>query len=297
MKRFAAAVAIAVFAFPPRALSAQSLDSTFAVRSGASLELQSVSGSVRIRAWSRSQIRVQAETDGARVDLDASSSGVSVRAIPRRGEGDVDFTISVPVGTPLEVHAISADVDVGQVCGPARLGSISGGVTLVCAAGDVEVESVSGDVSATDIRDGHTEISSVSGDVQVRQVRGSLSAHSVSGDVTLDRVDGEDVGVETVSGEIGFSGPVHDNGRYRFHSHSGDVTVRTDGDLNATVSVSTFSGDLESDWPITLSPGPGRRMHGQDWEFTVGNGGARLNLESFSGTIYLRRGSSPRRED
>jgi DUF4097 and DUF4098 domain-containing protein YvlB len=167
----------------------------------------------------------------------------------------------------------------------------------MCASGDVEVESVSGDVSATDIRDGHTEISSTSGDVQVRQVKGDLSARSVSGDVTLDRVDGNDVGVETVSGEIGFSGPVHDGGRYRFRSHSGDVTVRTDGDLNAIVSVSTFSGDLESDWPITITPGPGRRMHGQEWEFTVGSGGARLNLESFSGTIYLRRGSAPRRED
>jgi DUF4097 and DUF4098 domain-containing protein YvlB len=297
MTRTAAAFAIAAIALAPCALPAQSVDSTIAVRSGARFELQSVSGSVRIRAWNRSQIRVQAEADGARVDLDASPGGVSVRAVPRRGEGDVDFTVSVPVGTPLEVHAISADVDVGQVCGQARLGSISGGVTLVCASGDVEVESVSGDVSATDIRDGHTEISSTSGDVQVRQVRGDLSARSVSGDVTLDRVDGNDVNVETVSGEIGFSGLIHDSGRYRFRSHSGDVTVRTDGDLNATVSVSTFSGDLESDWPITITPGPGRRMHGQDWEFTVGNGGARLTLESFSGTIYLRRGSSPRRED
>ena len=298
MKRFAAVVAIAVLAFAPRALTAQSVDSTFAVRSGAHFELQSVSGSVHIRAWNRPQIRVQAESDGARVDLDASPGGVSVRAMPRRGEGDVDFTISVPVGTPLEVHAISADVDVGQVCGPVRLSSISGGVTLACATGDVEVESVSGDVSATDIRDGHTEISSTSGDVQVRQVKGDLSARSVSGDVTLDRVDGVDVGVETVSGEIGFSGPIHDNGRYRFRSHSGDVTVRADGDLNASVTVSTFSGDFESpDWPITITPGPGRRMHGQDWEFTVGSGGARLTLGSFSGTIYLRRGSSPRRED
>ena len=296
MRRIIAVFAIAVVALAPRAVRAQSVDSTFTVRSGARFELQNVSGSVHIRAWNRSQIRVQAESDGARVDLDASMSGVSVRAIPRRGEGDVDFTISVPVGTPLEVHAISADIDAGQVCGPARLGSISGGVTLVCANGDVEVESVSGDVSATDLS-GRAEIASTSGDVEVRQVKGDLTARSVSGDVTLERVDGNDVGVETVSGEIGFSGPVHDNGRYRFRSHSGDVTVRPDGTLNATISVSTFSGDLESDWPITITPGPGRRMHGQDWEFTVGNGSARLNLESFSGTIYLRRGASPRRED
>ncbi len=268
------------------------------MRAGARFELQTISGAVRIRVANRpGQIRVQAESDGARVDVDAGPGGVSVRTTPRRGEGDVEYTITVPAGTPLEVRAISADVDAHQVCGPVRLGSISGGVTLVCANGDVEVESVSGDVSATDIRGGRTDISSTSGDVEVRQVRGDLTARSVSGDVSLERVDGSDVSVETVSGEIGFSGPIHDNGRYRFRSHSGDVTVRPEGDLNATVSVSTFSGDFEPDWPITIAPGPGRRMHGQDWEFTVGSGGARLSLESFSGTIYLRRGASPRRED
>jgi DUF4097 and DUF4098 domain-containing protein YvlB len=196
MTRVTAALAIAAVTLAPR-LSAQSVDSTVAVRSGARFELQSVSGSVRIRVWNRSQIRVQAQADGARVDLDTSPSGVSVRAIPHRGDGDVDFTVSVPAGTPLEVRAISADIDAGQVCGPVRLASISGDVTLVCATDDVEVESVSGDVSATDIRGGHAEISSTSGDVQVRQLRGSLSARSVSGDVTLDRVDGDDVGVET----------------------------------------------------------------------------------------------------
>jgi DUF4097 and DUF4098 domain-containing protein YvlB len=167
-------------------------------------------------------------------------------------------------------------------------------VTLAGSSGDVEVESVSGDVSATDVR-GRIEIASTSGDVQARQVRGDLTARSVSGDVSLEQVDGQEVGVETVSGDVGFSGPIHENGRYRFRSHSGDVTVRPSGELNAVVDVSTFSGDLESDWPITL--GPGGRMHPREWEFTIGNGGARLDLASFSGTIYLRRGTSPRRED
>jgi DUF4097 and DUF4098 domain-containing protein YvlB len=288
-------VLVVAIALAPRGLAAQSLDSTITVHSGARFELSSRSGTVRVRAWNRpQQIRVQAQSDGARVDLDASASRVSVRAVPRRGEGDVEFTISVPVGTPLEVHAISADIDVMSVCGEARLGSISGGVTLVCANGDAEVESVSGDVSASDIT-GRAEISSTSGDVEVRQVKGDLSARSVSGDVTLDRVDGNDVAVETVSGGIGFTGPIHDNGRYRFRSHSGDVTVHPAGDLNAVVGVSTYSGDLESDWPITLNPGG--RMHSREWEFTVGSGSARLNLESFSGTIYLRRGAAPRRED
>jgi len=95
-------------------------------------------------------------------------------------------------------------------------------------------------------------------------------------------------------GAIDDVGAIHDGGRYGFHSHSGDLTVRPDGDLSAIVSVSTFSGDMESDWPMTINPGGGR-VHPREWEFTIGGGSARMNLESFSGTIYLRRGGAASR--
>ena len=72
MNRIIAAVAIAACTLVPGALRAQSVDSTISVRSGARFELQSVSGVVHIRAWNRSQVRVQAESDGARVDLDGN---------------------------------------------------------------------------------------------------------------------------------------------------------------------------------------------------------------------------------
>jgi len=293
MKPCIAALAVVAAVLLPGALAAQSVDTTIAVRSGARFELHSVSGNIRIQSWSRPQMHVVAEADGVRVEVDASPSEVAVRTFPRHGEGDVDFTITVPVNTPLEIQAISSDIDVGGVCGEATLSSISGGVTLRCGNGDVQVESVSGDVQAGDIR-GHLDVSSTSGDVAAEQVHGDVSARSVSGDVSLSHVDGNDVRAETVSGDIGFSGPVHDGGRYAFRSHSGDVTVRPDGDLSATVSVSTFSGDVESDWPMTINPGG--PVGPRQWEFTIGAGSARLTMESFSGTIYLRRGgAAPRR--
>jgi hypothetical protein len=296
MKTIVAVLALAASAAAPCALTAQDVDTTIVVRSGARFDLNSVSGTVKIQTWGRPQIRVVAQSDGARVTVDASPGGVSVRTVPRRGEGDVDFTITVPASTSLEVHAISADVEANGVCGEATLGSISGGVTLRCGNGNVQIESVSGDVQASDVR-GNLEITSTSGDVEARGVHGDVNARSVSGDVSLDRVDGKSVGAETVSGDIGFSGPVHDDGRYRFRSHSGDVTVRPDGDLSAYISVSTFSGDVESDWPMTINPGGGP-VRPREWEFTIGGGSAKLTLESFSGTIYLRRnGAASRRGD
>lgn len=292
----AAVVAFLMCTAGAGALAAQSLDTTLSVRSGTRLSVSNVSGTVTIRAWGRQQIRVEAEYDRARVEVDEAPGRVSVRTVSRRGDAEVDYTITVPNNTAVEVNAVSSDIDVSGVCGEANLNSVSGDVRLVCGAGDVAAQSVSGDLAISNIR-GPLEVGSTSGDVEVTGVRGDVNAHSVSGDITLSDVDGRDVGAETVSGEITFSGRMADNGRYRFESHSGDVTVRAAGGLNATINVSTFSGDFESDFPIVITPGS---RSGREWEFTLGNGSARISLRSFSGGIYLRRGAggaAPKREE
>jgi DUF4097 and DUF4098 domain-containing protein YvlB len=276
------------------ALAQEELDTTLTVRRGARLSVSNLSGSVVVRGWNRNEIRVQAEPErGSRVEIDQGPSRVSVRTIHRRGSSDVDYTISVPSGTAVDVNAISADIDVDGVCGEVNLNSVSGDVSVSCTAGDAMIQSVSGDVMVSDARGG-LDVGSTSGDVDVRGARGPVSAHSVSGDVTLTQVDGDDVGAETVSGEILYSGRILDNGRYRFESHSGDVTVRVAGTLNAIIEVSTFSGDLDTDVPMELLPGA---RPSREWQFRQGNGSARLRLRSFSGTIYLRHGSAPNRED
>ncbi|MDP3772728.1 MAG: DUF4097 family beta strand repeat-containing protein [Gemmatimonadales bacterium] len=292
----AAVIAVIAGAAGAGALSAQTLDTMLAARSGTRLSVSNISGTVTIRSWGRNQIRVVAEYDRARVEVDESPGRVSVRTVSRRGDADVDYTITVPNNTPVEVTAISSDIDIDGVCGAVNLNSVSGDITLDCGADDVMVQSVSGDVSVTNVR-GTLEAGSTSGDVDVSNARGSVNAHSVSGDISLDGIEGREIGAETVSGSIEFAGRLAQNGRYRFEAHSGDVTVRAAGSLNATISVSTFSGDFESDFPIVLTPGS--RVQ-REWEFTLGNGGARLTLRSFSGGIYLRRGAgvaAPKREE
>jgi DUF4097 and DUF4098 domain-containing protein YvlB len=274
---------------------AQTLDTTVAVRAGARLELQNISGTVQIRATRRQDVRIRVEYDRARIEIDASPTHVQIRTVPRRGMGDADYTIEVPAEMGLTVNAVMSDIDVRDVCGEADLQTVSGEVRLSCARGNVSAQSVSGDVTVTDVR-GRLEATAISGSLTVSNAKADVAAHSVSGDIQLDRVEGQDVSGETVSGDISFAGPIREGGRYRFQSHSGDLTIRPDGALNATVAVSTFSGDLESDFPVTLAPG-GRRMSPREFEFTVGSGNARLSLGSFSGTIYLRRGGAAGHEE
>lgn len=288
-----AVTAVTLLTLGAGALRAQStIDTTFAVRANAKLSIQNMmNGSVIVRPWNRSQLRVQAEYERARVDFQVQGNQVSVRTENRRGSSSVDYIISAPAGTAIEVvNGLNVDVTVTGVCGPVSITTVSGDIEVQCIDGEGAIQSVSGDISVADAR-GPLEINATSGDVELRGARAPVSIHNVSGDVTLSEITTAEVDVETVNGDVEYSGRILDNGRYRFAAHSGDVTVHVAGNPNATFSVSTFSGDFDSEFPIQV------QRVSKDWEFRLGNGSARVRLNSFSGTISLRRGLGASREE
>ena len=284
-----AVAAVTFLTLAAGALRAQtSFDTTFAVRPNARLSVQNMTGTVNIRGWSRAQMRVHAEYERARVDVQVSGNQmVSVKSESRRGNAEVEYTINVPQGTAVDINGLSLDVGVSGVCGALSITSTSGDIDATCLDGDAQIQTISGDVTIADAR-GSLDVSSTSGDIGVRGARGPVTAHAVSGDVSLADITGTEVDVETVNGEVDYSGRIADNGRYRFSAHSGDVTVHIQGNPNATVAVSTFSGDFSSDFQIEVQPGT---RVGKEWEFRLGSGSARMRLTSFSGSINLQRGS------
>lgn len=284
----AAVTALALAGTP---LAAQStLDTTFTVRGTPRVAVNNLMGTITVRSWSRDAVRVQAEYEDAQVRTDVSPARIVISSEHRRGgDHEVEYVITVPAGTPLELSGTTSDVRVQGVCGPVTVSVTAGDVDLDCLAGLVSVNTVAGDVMVRDVRSGSVDITGTAGDIGLARVRAPVTVHSAAGDVTLDDVDAAEVSVETVSGEISFYGPVRDNGRYRLEAHSGDITMRVANTFNASVSVSTFSGEFEPDFPITVAPG---RHSSRDWQFTVGNASARVTLRSFSGTIQLRRGAA-----
>ena len=54
---------------------------------------------------------------------------------------------------------------------------------------------------------------------------------------------------------------------------------------SATVSVSTFNGEFESAFPVTLR----ETRKGKRFSFVLGAGSAQVSLESFQGTVSLVR--------
>jgi len=157
-------------------------------------------------------------------------------------------------------------------------------VVKVPAGLKLEAKTVSGDVIAQGLR-GELELATVSGDLQLTDAQGPvLEATSVSGNVQLDKVVAREVTAETVSGDVTFVGDIDPKGIYDFKTLSGDVIVTVPRQPDATLSAATFSGRFSSDFEVTSD---GRRRRNR-YNATWGSGGARIDLESFSGNIRIR---------
>jgi len=263
-------------------------DTTFAVPAGARLQIENHSGSIRIGTWDRSEVRVRAD-HGSRdvIDIGLRGSTVRVQAERSRGmAGEVDYELTLPRAMAVAIDGVETDVTADGMGGDLVVHTVDGDVTVRGAGGAVELHTVEGDVEV-DGGVGRITIDAMEGDVRISGAQGILSVETVEGDVTLENVESADVDVGSVEGDIAYSGPIRDGGRYRLTSHEGDITLMSAPGLNATIAVATFDGSFEADPAFSVQVQqmrPGRRF-----SFTLGSGSARIELETFEGEIRLER--------
>src|SRR5438094_27709 len=120
----------------------------------------------------------------------------------------------------------------------------------------------------------------------------NLTAETVNGDITLRRIESSNAEANTVNGDITYDGTIKDGGRYRFATHDGSLRVSVPEKANVAVSVSTFNGEFNSCFPVQLT---GKAKH--RFNFTIGSGSARLELESFDGDIKICRPGAVSKEE
>ncbi|MGD8699594.1 MAG: DUF4097 family beta strand repeat-containing protein [Gemmatimonadales bacterium] len=267
------------------------MDTTFEVNPNATLRLRNHAGEIVIRTWDRSQVRVEASySSDDRVKIFASSSAVDIKSETRHGHPDVvDYEVTIPRSMSLDLWGLETDITVDGVQDGVRAETMSGDVEVRDAVGTISVRSVEGDISLIKTR-GRIEANGVEGDVTVVDFEGELRAESIDGEIVLDDIRSGEVYAKTVDGDISYQGELRDDGRYHLTTHDGDVVVAVPENANATVSVATFEGEFEADFPVRLEGAEGRRK----FSFVIGNGGAQLELHSFDGDIRLIVGGDTR---
>jgi DUF4097 and DUF4098 domain-containing protein YvlB len=265
---------------------AQQTDTIVPVEPGSRLEIESFGGEVVIRTWTRNEMRVAADhSSRTGISVRKWGSTVSVGAESYRGPASVDYNLTVPENIDVEIGGTFVDVDIDGVAGEIRVRTTQGDLRVRGGRGYVSLHTTTGSAELEGAA-GSIAVHSVSGSVSVTDAEGDIEAETTSGNVVLENIRSGDVRAVTTSGRVHYSGGIQDGGRYFLSSHSGNVMLAAPEDFNANVTVSTFSGNLDSDFPITIrgTTGRSRRI-----SFTLGTGSARLELESFSGNVELRR--------
>jgi DUF4097 and DUF4098 domain-containing protein YvlB len=222
------------------------------------ITLKNISGAVRITAWDRAEVRVdavkRAETrerlEEARIIVDASADSVNIETrYPeesfryergdnrRRNPASVDYTVSVPRGARLEsIEVISGALDIENVTGGVKASCISGRFTARNLTGEAKLSNVSGMLEAT-----------------------------------FDKLD--------------------DASNVTLNNVSGQIVLRIPSDTNGTIKANTLSGQITNDLGLPVRRG---EFIGNDMSGQLGNGGARIKLNNVSGQIRIQRAADGR---
>jgi hypothetical protein len=268
---------------------AQQLDTTLAAARGQRLDVNAYGGELIVRAWNRNAVRVESSASGQdRVEVSTSTTAVTVRTHGRQGPpSDLELRISVPVWMALTLSGVNTSMKLDGVRAPISAETVEGDVDVNGGDGLISLRSVQGSVRLRGAR-GRISVNSVNEDVEVANSAGDVVAQTVNGEIALRSVDAASVDASTVNGDIWYSGPIRAGGRYAFSTHNGDIGLTVAEGTSASVAVSTFSGEFESEFPVPLR---GTRK-GKGFSFTLGSGSAQVTLESFQGTIELVRPGS-----
>ena len=209
-----------------------SVDFTVTVPASASLDVHSVSGSLRVTGVRGA---VRAETVSGNVTTADTPNLEHAKSV----SGDVSLT------------GAAAEGDVSA-------GSVSGSITAKgLKARGLDLGSVSGDVTLTDVTCERLTIKSVSGSVEyagaiARNGRYEINSHSGTVRLVLSNPSGFELSASSFSGSIRSDLPLTiggdaarggDRGRRREGNDSHNVRA-TFGDGSATLSIRTFSGDI-----------------------------------------------------
>jgi DUF4097 and DUF4098 domain-containing protein YvlB len=271
------------------AAAPQQFDTTVNVGRGQRLDINAYSGQISVRAWNRNAVRVEAPTsERDRVELSSSATTVSVRTQGRRGPPeDIALRISAPPWMALSLSGVNTSMSVQGIRAPVTAETVEGDVEVNGGDGLISLRSVQGSVTLQGAK-GRISVNSVDDDVEVMNSAGDVRAQTVNGDIALRVVDAASVDASTVNGDIWYSGPIRSGGRYALSTHNGDIGLTVGEGISASVAVSTFNGEFESEFPVPLR---GTRK-GKGFNFTLGSGTAQVTLESFQGTIQLVRPGS-----
>jgi len=230
------------------------------IAQGKRLEVKGVNGAVRAVAATGNEAQVTAakharrsDTSDVKIEVVEHDGGVTICAVyptPARARRENVCEPGDNWSSSTENNDVVVDFEVQVPAGVAFTGrTVNGEMAAEGLKGDVSASTVNGSVRVTTT--GLAEASTVNGSVYVQMGRADWT----------DQLD--------------------------FSTVNGGITLIMPAQLNTEVRASTVNGEIDSDYPLTVSGrfGP-RRVRGT---IGTGGGGRSLSLSTVNGEIRLRK--------
>lgn len=233
---------------------------------------------------------------GRKVQVRSSGSGLEAWA---------DVVIRVPDGRTVDAYLLVGELAAREVDADLRLDVASARVFAEGTRGALTIDAGSGGVELRDVSATRLVVDNGSGGIQLSDVRGeACTVDTGSGGVTGSNLSCERLAIDVGSGgvrvtngafrdievESGSGGVVLDLRRTPVNTSidtgSGGVSLTLPSTFEAALDIDTGSGGISTDFPVRTTRMERNRLQG-----SIGNGSARLRIDTGSGSVQLRRGS------
>ena len=268
-------------------------DQTVPAARGTRLVIENKAGEIVVRAWEKDAVRVQARhTSRAKINVRADASAIRIDAVSDKGPtGSIDYDINAPAWMPVKIEGQYDYVSVEGIQGEISVETVRGDIVLKNVSSAI-AKTIEGAIEVDGGR-GKLTLSSVNEEIKVAGATGEVVADTTNGEITLTRMEAVAVEVATVNGDVVYEGRFADRGHYSFTNHSGDIELVVPENSNVTFTVRAYSGEFTTALPLK-GPDASQVRRGRRVSYTLGNGSAQVDVESFGGDIKLRRPGAAR---
>jgi DUF4097 and DUF4098 domain-containing protein YvlB len=279
------------------AVRADTLEQNFQVEPDVRVDIELLSGKIELRAIDANEVRVRASRE---LEIDGSASGqrVSIRG-PGRGwrswasGGSVDLEVELPRNSHITARTGNGEIKAEGVEGELVLHSANGEIEVKGAPREAFLETMNAEIEFEGERS-EVVARTLNGEIDLEGVTGRVEASTISGQIHVEGDAIEHAELRTMSGEIELDSSLAPGARVEAKTYSGQVRLRLPEQTSARFDVQSFSGGIQSDFSSQTFDveeddggwryGPGRRR-----SFVVGEGDARISIESFSGGVKIER--------
>lgn len=257
------------------------------------VSIENPGGSTRVIGWDRNEILVRgklgAGAEGVEFSVSGATASIEVEAAFNPMGAKADLEISVPSGSALSIESFQGAITVTDVKGTISAETVNGSIEVAGGAREVDLHAVNGQIH---VGPGVPRIKAeaVNGGVFIREAASDVEASTVNGTLSVTGKRLERVDLETVAGALHLEAALSKTATVRISSVSGAVDVTLPASTGVVLSASTFSGSIDNALSEDKAEkgrwNPTRRL-----EATVGAGGARVTVETLSGSISFLKGN------